>query len=261
MDKTAYISNPLQMIKPSANAFGINIGTLLALLVLQFAPGLVLAAALILGLVAKATTAALVLGAIAVVAIFAIALISFPAYTVVLVASSKGEKIGFKSALTSARPLIWRSLGINILTVLAVIGGLILFIIPGLIFMAWFGLSQYALVSEDLGAIASMKRSRELVRGRVWEIWGLSSLATAAGIIPILGGLISFVLSLLLMPAMAVKYLQLAATKPEDRPVVHWANYVVIIVMMFANGVTTQTNTQLLDQFNTTKSTIPTYGN
>lgn len=257
--KSTYITNPLQMIQPSANALGINIGTLFALWGLLLSPALLIIPALIVGLVLKMNTIAFALGAVAVVAMIAISLLCIPAYTIILLASAKGEKVTLRSVLTQGRKYIWRLVGLGILTVLAVLGGIILFVIPGLVFIGWFALASYVLVSEDLGVVASMKRSRALVRGRVWEVWGLMVLANAANIIPFVGGLISFVLGILLMPSMAIKYLQLIEIKVEDRPVVHWANYVVIIAMIFAGSVTARTQVNVFDQLNQSKPAIETF--
>lgn len=251
--KSTYITNPLQMIQPSANALGINIGTLFALWGLLLSPGLLIIPALIAVFMLKLNLVGFVLGAIAVVSIIAVTLLCIPAYTIILLASANGQKVTLREVLSQGRTYIWRFIGLGVLTVLAVLGGIILFVIPGLIFIAWFSLSSYALVSEDLGVVASMKRSRELVRGRVWEMWGLMSLTNAANIIPFIGGIISFVLSILLMPSMAIKYLQLSAAKTKDRPAVHWANYVVIIAMIFAGSVAARTQVNVFDQLNSTK--------
>lgn len=252
--KSAYITNPLQMIQPSANALGVNIGTLFALWGLLLSPLLLIAVALILVLAAKLNAVGFVLGALAVVAMIVISLLCLPAYTVILLASARGEKVGLRSVLSQGRKFILRLIGLSILTILAVIGGIILFVIPGLIFMAWFSLASYVLVAEDLGVVASMKRSRELVRGRVWEMWGLMTLANAANAVPFIGSIISFVLGILLMPSMAIKYFQLSSIKPADRPAVHWANYVVIVVMILAGSIAARTQINLFDQINNTKT-------
>lgn len=241
------------MIQPSANALGVNIGTLIKLWLLLLSPVLLIIPALIFSYALKMNAVGLALGAVAVIALLIISVLSIPATTIVMLASAKNQKIGLRSVLAQGRKYILRLIGLGILTILAVIGGIILFVIPGLIFMAWFSLASYVLVSEDLGVVASMKRSRALVRGRVWEIWSLMSLANAANAVPFIGSIISFVLGILLMPSMAIKYLQLSAVKAEDRPTVHWANYVVIIVMILAGGIAARTQINLYDQLNNTK--------
>lgn len=57
-------------------------------------------------------------------------------------------------------PLIWTS----ILMGLAIMGGLILFIIPGILFALWFGLAQHVVVLEDESGTTALGRSKTLVR-------------------------------------------------------------------------------------------------
>jgi hypothetical protein len=57
-------------------------------------------------------------------------------------------------------PLIWTS----ILMGLAIMGGLILLIIPGILFALWFGLAQHVVVLEDESGTAALGRSKTLVR-------------------------------------------------------------------------------------------------
>lgn len=237
VDSTKYLSNPIDMIKPSTRAMGVNVGTFFALLGIMFLPGLLLIVAAITGIAGRnggTNIIALILGMIAIVAIIALALIMVPAVTIVLMASAQGQKIKARTALSQARPFVLRSLGISILTSLAVVGGFLLFVIPGFIFMAWFSLGMYVLVTENLGVVESMKRSKVLVRGRVWEIWGISSIAVVVTILPVIGSTANFILSVLMAPALPIRYLQLSSTAPEERPKVHWANYAIIVIALLA---------------------------
>jgi hypothetical protein len=54
---------------------------------------------------------------------------------------------------------------------LAVIGGFILLIIPGFIFMLMFGMYPYLIIDKDLGPIESLKRSRVITKGSRWRIF------------------------------------------------------------------------------------------
>lgn len=235
---SAYISNPLLMISPSASALGVNLSSLLGMfgLMLSPFPVMIIASAVAFGLRDSGIglIISLTAGLLALLAFVVLLLVSLPTYAIILIASVKGQKIGLRAALAQARMFIVPSLGLSLLTALAVIGGLLLFIIPGLIFIAWFSLSQYAMVAENLGVIESMKRSKQLVKGRVWEMWSLIMLPSMAGVIPFVGGLINFVLSIALIPSMALRYVQLVGSKPEDRPKVHWSNYALIIVAIVA---------------------------
>lgn len=58
-------------------------------------------------------------------------------------------------------------LGTFILTVLAVTGGLILLIIPGILFSFWFMLAQHVTVLEGSAGSAALGRSKALMKGNI----------------------------------------------------------------------------------------------
>lgn len=85
---------------------------------------------------------------------------------------------------------IWRRVGriiiplllTNLLVALAVILGTIALIIPGILFYVWFALSSQAIVIENRRYFRAMGRSRQLVRGSWWRVFGiLLVIAIAAG--------------------------------------------------------------------------------
>ena len=85
---------------------------------------------------------------------------------------------------------------ISILVGLAVIGGLILLIIPGLIFLVMFSVAIPALVVENLRGTDAMSRSWNLVKGHFWHAVGIILLAAiitavVGGIVGAIGGAIS----------------------------------------------------------------------
>jgi hypothetical protein len=70
-----------------------------------------------------------------------------------------------------AAPLLWPTIVILFLTGLTVIGGGILFIIPGIIFALWFLFAYYEVVLDGKQGVEAMKRSRALVAGRWWAVF------------------------------------------------------------------------------------------
>lgn len=76
-----------------------------------------------------------------------------------------GERIGIGGALSRAVGRLLPLLVTYILTVLAVLGGFILLIIPGLVFVVWFLLSTEVAVLEGIAGPKAMGRSRQLMRG------------------------------------------------------------------------------------------------
>lgn len=261
--ESTYISNPFKMISPSANALTLNIGTLLAMLGLQLSPLLAILVALPIIMLGQGSQVAnfigFTIGFVACVALIVFALLSLPTYTVILLASVRKQKVSLRSAISQARPFIWPMLGLAILTMLAVIGGIILFVIPGLIFSAWFALSGYVMVAEKLGAVASMKRSHELVRGRVWEIWSLNVLPSIFYAIPIFGSLINFVMSIILLPALGIRYQQATSVGPQNRPAVHWTNYLVPILMVLVYALVVIALLSFTSGSSSTLQSTPTY--
>ena len=72
-----------------------------------------------------------------------------------------------------ARPYIFTLLGAGILATVGIVIGLILLIVPGLILLTWWSLIIPVIVLEKLGVMDSFGRSRELVRGNGWNVFGV----------------------------------------------------------------------------------------
>ncbi len=73
-------------------------------------------------------------------------------------------------------------LGTAFLTGLAIMGGFILFVIPGIIFAFWFMLSTQVAVLESASGSAAMTRSRALMKGNVGTAFVLGLILTAINI-------------------------------------------------------------------------------
>lgn len=71
----------------------------------------------------------------------------------------------------------WRKIGalfwVGLLSFMIIAGGSMFFGIPGIIFAVWFSLANYIVVSEDIGGMNALLKSREYIRGRGWEVFGL----------------------------------------------------------------------------------------
>ncbi len=75
---------------------------------------------------------------------------------------------GFRALLRSVP--IGRLVLLDIVLTLGTAVGLVLLVIPGLIFMAFFSISPALVKFEHDGVWSSMRRSRELVRGNFWRV-------------------------------------------------------------------------------------------
>jgi hypothetical protein len=113
------------------------------------------------------------------------------------------KPFNFKDTMIFAWKNLWGFSIVSGLVFLATMGGLILLIIPGIIFGIWFSFAKFIFVDKGLGAKASMGMSRGLVKGRFWAIlvrfvvFGLFGgiMGVAASSIPY--GIGSFVVTLL----------------------------------------------------------------
>jgi hypothetical protein len=75
----------------------------------------------------------------------------------------------FRSVATKVGPIA----GASILAGIAIGIGFVLFIVPGLYLLTIWSLIVPVIVLEDVGALASFGRSRELVRGNGWNVFGV----------------------------------------------------------------------------------------
>src|ERR1700722_2443390 len=90
-------------------------------------------------------------------------------YWTILVSLANGENPNFNQ-LFSKPQMFWKFLIANILTSLAIMVGLILFIVPGIIIMVRVGLFPAAMADKGLGPIDAIKYSWKITEGQVKSI-------------------------------------------------------------------------------------------
>ncbi len=222
-----------------SNPFKVSITGLLTILKTNPMPAILIGLVLILAMVGLGIIFAILSKAMPVVStvimlggLVLVLPVIVGAYSSLAVSSMKGEtkKTGemYNDAFKKIVPIIAAFILIGFVVTI----GLILLIIPGIIFAAWFSLTFIAMFDENLGAIDSMKRSKELVSGHVIEMIGamfagsvLSGGTSSSG-----GGLLSPAISL---APMIGRYEQLKDLKARGvtKPKVHWLNYLVFIVI------------------------------
>jgi len=122
-----------------------------------------------------------------------------------------GEKGEFAD-LFSCFPLFFKYLFGSILYRLIVLGGIILLIIPGIIWAIKFQFFSYFIVDKGLGPIESLKRSSAITRGAKWDLFLFGLLL---GLINLLGAICLFIGLFATVPtamvAMAFVYRKLLA--------------------------------------------------
>jgi hypothetical protein len=119
-----------------------------------------------------------IVGVAAIPIIAAVALIGQALYTgavVEAVADMRDGRRDFSigALLGAAAAFVWALLGAGLLYALVVLLGLVLLIVPGLVFLTWFALFAPATVVEHQGITDSFRRSRQLVRGNGWRVFGV----------------------------------------------------------------------------------------
>jgi hypothetical protein len=85
----------------------------------------------------------------------------------------KGEHASLFRCLGTGLARFFPVLGVALLTMLAVAGGLIFLIVPGLIVLCMLYVSTEVAVLERPGLIGALSRSRELTAGHRWEIFAI----------------------------------------------------------------------------------------
>lgn len=139
--------------------------------------------------------------------------------SLIVLSSVRGKVVEFSDALSYATKHYVRFLLANILAGLAIIGGLLLFIIPGIIIAVRLSLLNYVLLdNEKLGAVDAFKKSWELTKGHSGKIWGIIGVnfLMILPIFTIIGIPVSIVLIVLYAAASAILYTYLIG-KPHAK--------------------------------------------
>ena len=88
-------------------------------------------------------------------------------------AEKTGSFPGFGEVLPRVQPRLGALIGTSILAGLGILFGLILLVVPGLILLTWWAVVAPVVMLEDTSGTAALGRSRELVRGHGWTVFGL----------------------------------------------------------------------------------------
>lgn len=103
--------------------------------------------------------------------------------TVVVGKAVLGRPVGLREALTELRPRLLPLLGLTIVYTIIVAIASIFFVIPGIWLYVLFSLAAPALVLEQGRIGESMRRSRLLVQGAWWRVFGILLLTGIAAAI------------------------------------------------------------------------------
>jgi hypothetical protein len=78
-----------------------------------------------------------------------------------------------RQLLRSVEPVFWPLVGVSILFGIGVAIGFVLIIVPGLILIVLWSVVAPVTVLERPGVFAAFRRSREIVRGNGWNVFGV----------------------------------------------------------------------------------------
>ncbi|MGH6867212.1 MAG: DUF975 family protein [Methyloceanibacter sp.] len=87
----------------------------------------------------------------------------------------------------------WKFLGASILLGLTILAGILLLIVPGIIFALMFAFTTFLVIDRDLGPIEAMKESKRLTYGHKWTLLGFLLVLVGINLL----GLIAFGVGLL----------------------------------------------------------------
>jgi len=166
----------------------ISINILFFLIVLPFAIGFFL--------VRNNIYASILLILVALICVLIIAVFAFwIKVSLIFVIKERGRNFSVVQILKDSWPYLGSYAWISFLVGLVVVGGFILFIIPGIIFLVWFCFSTFILVFEGKKGTQALKRSKALVQGYWWSVVGrfllVALVAAVISWIPFLGSLIN----------------------------------------------------------------------
>jgi len=115
--------------------------------------------------------------------IFAILFAIMAQAALIIMIDQGPTKTTIKAALGQARKFVWQYLWVSILLALAVAVGFVLIVIPGIYLMVALFASSYIVILEGKRNLDVLRRSRQLVKGYWWPVFGRILLTFAIGII------------------------------------------------------------------------------
>jgi hypothetical protein len=121
--------------------------------------------------------------------------------TLIALRIAQGKHVEFKNIIPLPE-LLWRYLLAGVLVGLVVMGGIILFIIPGIYFALKFSMVRFA-VLDGLEVMESLDKSTKLTEGVKWR---LMSFYLALLVINVLGAMAFFVGLLVTIPVTLIAY-------------------------------------------------------
>jgi uncharacterized membrane protein len=122
--------------------------------------------------------------------------------------------------LFSQYKLFWRYLGATVLYALIVLGGLILLVVPGVIWALKYQYSRYFIIDKKMGIMESLRKSGELTQDAKWDLFLFWLLIIAVNILGAILLGVGLIISIpVTMLAQAFVYRELLKHAHQSHPV------------------------------------------
>ena len=142
------------------------------------------------------------------------AIVSYLLAIVLNLRVAQDKKPTFRSTwFEVTRDWLWvKLLGLGIVTIMLLIVGFVLLVVPGVIMLWRLFLAPYILVDKKTKIFDALSISWNMTRGYAWPIYSIilfSFVLALTGLIPIVGSLIAFILATAYAVAPALRYQEL----------------------------------------------------
>lgn len=87
-----------------------------------------------------------------------------------------GQPLPFWQAVRECPRFIGSAITVSIISTILVVAGLILLVVPGLVLMTYLAVTVPAVIREDMGPFAAIRRSVQMVRGNAWRVFAITLL-------------------------------------------------------------------------------------
>lgn len=166
------------------------------------------------------------------VAYLAVILLNTTAFYYLFIYNKKG-RMSFNDAVKGGMKYYLRFLGLALVKGLALLALFILFVIPGIIFSVYWAFSSIALVGENKAIIESMKKSKEVVKGKWWSVFGYLLLfflliSVISSVVMVVGLILGVLLTLIIAYTAGGNILVSA---------MYAANIIYMVLIMLVNAV------------------------
>lgn len=121
------------------------------------------------------------------------------------------------SLLWHPRPF-WKFLGASILLSLAVAIGLVLLIVPGIIFGLMFMFATFVVIEREFGPIDAMNESNRLTRGHKWQLFGFVLVLLLINVLGLMALVVGILVSIPVSTLAFVHAYRVLGGKAEPRP-------------------------------------------